>query len=123
MPIVTPPPGPKGHWLLGHLPERRRDVLGFFSRCAREYGDVVALRVAWRRAYLVNHPDGVEPPFAGAPAAARARLAISCAVGDGGAHDRCWPGVRRTLTSRLTTALRSVNEALWAAEDEVRQCE
>ena len=40
------PRGPKGHVLLGSLPEFRRDVLGFLAACARDYGDVVPIRVA-----------------------------------------------------------------------------
>src|SRR5437879_12917590 len=38
------PPGPKGHFLLGNLAAVSRDWLGFYSRCAKEYGDVVQLR-------------------------------------------------------------------------------
>jgi cytochrome P450 len=54
------PPGPPGRFLTGHLHEFRGDRLAFYARCAREYGDVVALRFAWRRVYLVSHPDLVE---------------------------------------------------------------
>jgi cytochrome P450 len=54
------PPGPPGHVLVGSLPEFRRDVLGFFAACAREYGDVVPLRVPRRRLVLLSHPDLVE---------------------------------------------------------------
>ncbi len=54
------PPGPKGHWLSGNLPEFRRDRLGFLTHCARTYGDVVKLRFGPRRMMLVNHPDLVE---------------------------------------------------------------
>jgi cytochrome P450 len=54
------PPGPKGHLLLGSLPEFRRDVLGFFAACARDYGDVVPIRVPRRRLVLLSHPDLIE---------------------------------------------------------------
>jgi len=54
------PPGPKGHLLVGSLPEFRRDILGFFARCAREYGDVVPLRVPRRKLVLLSHPDLIE---------------------------------------------------------------
>jgi cytochrome P450 len=54
------PPGPRGHVLLGSLPEFRRDVLGFFAACAREYGDIVPLRVPRRRLLLLSHPDLIE---------------------------------------------------------------
>ena len=40
------PPGPKGHFLLGNLPEFGKDLLGFTTQCAREYGDIVRLRLA-----------------------------------------------------------------------------
>ena len=54
------PPGVPGRWLLGNLPEFRRDMLGFFTRCAREFGDVVQMRFGPRLVHLVSHPDFVE---------------------------------------------------------------
>jgi cytochrome P450 len=54
------PPGPKGHLLWGKLREFRRDMLGFWTDCAREYGDVSAFRLGGRRCVLVNHPDLIE---------------------------------------------------------------
>jgi cytochrome P450 len=54
------PPGPPGHLIRGNLPEFRRDRLDFFVRCARDYGDVVALRFGPRRIFLVSHPDLIE---------------------------------------------------------------
>src|SRR6266550_3025034 len=54
------PPGPKGHFLLGNLPEFGKDLLGFITQCGREYGDIVRLRLANRVAYLLNHPDYME---------------------------------------------------------------
>jgi cytochrome P450 len=54
------PPGPKGHFLLGHIPDYRRDQLGFLERCSREYGDIVRLRLGYHRIFLVNHPDAIE---------------------------------------------------------------
>lgn len=53
-------PGPRGHWLWGALPRLRRDILGFFEDCFREYGDAVYFRVANRRAMLLSHPDDIE---------------------------------------------------------------
>ena len=35
-------------------------MLGLLSRCARAYGDVVALRLGMNRAVLLNHPDQIE---------------------------------------------------------------
>lgn len=54
------PPGPAGHWLWGHVPDLRGDMLAFFTRCARDYGDVVRLRFVTRRAVLISHPDLAE---------------------------------------------------------------
>src|SRR5436190_2163853 len=45
------PPGPKGHPILGVMPEFNRDILGFILKC-REYGDVMvddAERIAAKR--------------------------------------------------------------------------
>src|SRR5260370_20437235 len=54
------PPGPGGHWLTGTLPQFRHDRLGFFTHCARTYGDVVSLRFGPRRVFLVCHPELIE---------------------------------------------------------------
>jgi cytochrome P450 len=54
------PPGPPGHLFLGHLPDLRRDPLGFLTRCAREYGDVVRYRIVNAAACLVNRPEYVD---------------------------------------------------------------
>jgi cytochrome P450 len=53
-------PGPRGHFLSGNLPEFRRDRLAFLTRCARDYGDFVALRFGPRRLLLVSDPDAIE---------------------------------------------------------------
>lgn len=58
-PLAAIPPSPPGHFLLGHLPELK-DVLGFYSRAQREYGDVVLLRMAGWKSYLISHPDAIE---------------------------------------------------------------
>jgi cytochrome P450 len=51
------PPGPPGHFLLGHLPEIRRGPLQFLERLAREYGDIARFRFLNNEGYLLNHPD------------------------------------------------------------------
>ncbi|NMO14163.1 cytochrome P450 [Pyxidicoccus fallax] len=51
--------GPRGHLLLGVLPEARRDVLGLLTRVRREYGDVARYRVGPTTSHLISHPDGV----------------------------------------------------------------
>jgi cytochrome P450 len=38
-------------------------VLGFFTRCAREYGDVVGMRLGQRNAVLLTNPDHIETVF------------------------------------------------------------
>jgi cytochrome P450 len=62
VPIVSPklPPGPKGRFLLGSLIEVSRDWLGFYHRCADEYGDVVRINIAHVPVYLIVHPRDIE---------------------------------------------------------------
>jgi cytochrome P450 len=55
-----PPPGPKGHLLGDNLRDYARDPLGFLSRCAREYGDIVQLCFMGQTFYLLSHPDLIE---------------------------------------------------------------
>ena len=58
---TTLPPGPGGRFpFLGDALSYARDPLGFVTRCAREHGDVVRLRLPGPPAYLLNHPDLVE---------------------------------------------------------------
>jgi cytochrome P450 len=51
------PPGPPGHFLLGHLPEIRRGPLQFLERLAREYGDIARFRFLNNEGYLLNNPE------------------------------------------------------------------
>lgn len=51
--------GPRGHLLLGVLPEARRDVLGLLLGTARQYGDVARYRLGPMTSHLISHPDGV----------------------------------------------------------------
>jgi cytochrome P450 len=60
MATALAPPGPRGHFLTGSLPEFSGDRLGFFTGLARQYGDVAAFRLGWRRALLLSHPDAIE---------------------------------------------------------------
>ncbi len=46
--------------MVGNLLAYSRDPLGFLTRCAREYGDVVKLGFPGPPAYLISHPEGVE---------------------------------------------------------------
>jgi cytochrome P450 len=56
----TLPPGPKGTFLGGHLARFREGRLDFLTRCARDYGDFVSLRLGPRRVVLVSDPDAIE---------------------------------------------------------------
>jgi cytochrome P450 len=60
MTVEAAPRGPRGHLLLGSGPDLARDQLGFYAACAREYGDVVPLRLGPNRGLLVYHPDAIE---------------------------------------------------------------
>ncbi len=59
IPATATAPGPKGLPVLGSIPEVRSDPLAFFSRVAREYGDVVRLNLI-EHVHLLNHPDHVK---------------------------------------------------------------
>ena len=54
------PPGPKGGFFSAAASAFRRDQLGFYESCARDYGDVVATRMGPYRIWLVYHPDAIE---------------------------------------------------------------
>lgn len=53
------PPGPKGSFLLGHLRPFRADPVGFLTRNAREYGDVVWFKAGRQNVYLLSNPEHV----------------------------------------------------------------
>ena len=57
---ATLPAGPQGGRLLGSLRDFNRDQLGFYGRCAREYGDVVPVRLGPSRGLVIYHPDAIE---------------------------------------------------------------
>jgi cytochrome P450 len=57
------PPGPKGKPIIGNLLEFRRDPLGFLTRVARQYGDVVYIRFGTERVFLINNPDYIRDIF------------------------------------------------------------
>src|SRR5262249_45972922 len=54
------PPSPPGRFLTGHLDDLRRDLLGLYTRCAREYGPVAMLRFGLRRVWVISEPDLIE---------------------------------------------------------------
>jgi cytochrome P450 len=53
-------PGPEGNTLVGNLAELAQDPLGFLTNCAREYGDIVPLRLGLTPACLITNPDYIE---------------------------------------------------------------
>ncbi len=54
------PPGPKGHFLLGVLPEVRKDELDFLDRIVAQYGDIIYLRVVNNPVFILSHPQDIE---------------------------------------------------------------
>ncbi len=50
-------PRPPGHWLLGHIPAFRKDILGTVAQATAKYGDVVRFRLGPLIVHLVAHPD------------------------------------------------------------------
>ena len=56
---MVKPPGPKGHLLVGVLPEFRKDPAGFHEHMARQYGDVVYVPLGRQHIYCINHPDAI----------------------------------------------------------------
>jgi cytochrome P450 len=54
------PEGPPGLPLIGCAYSMIRDPLGFLTEVAREYGDVVRLKLPRQSIYLLNHPDAIE---------------------------------------------------------------
>ena len=60
MAAMAYPPGPERGFFDGLHSPLRHDPLGFMSRVAREYGDMVCLRFLHFRTYLLFHPDQIE---------------------------------------------------------------
>jgi cytochrome P450 len=54
------PPGPRPRAVVGNLIEFRRDKLAFFTRCAREYGDLVRFQIGPRPVVLLSDPAMIE---------------------------------------------------------------
>lgn len=50
--------GPRGYFLVGHLPGFLRDKLGFLSRCAAQYGNAVKLQIG-EPTFLLNDPEDI----------------------------------------------------------------
>lgn len=59
-------PGPRGHWLIGHLGDLSRDSLATFSHVSRTHGDVARLQMlglgrlgARYDLHVLSHPDDI----------------------------------------------------------------
>jgi cytochrome P450 len=53
-------PGPQGRPFLGVMPEMVGDMLGLFTRTAREYGGIAQFKLLNKSYLLVSHPDYVK---------------------------------------------------------------
>ncbi len=53
-------PGPEGNSIVGSLLDFGRDPLGFLTKCAREYGDIVPMRLGLTPTCLLNNPQYIE---------------------------------------------------------------
>jgi hypothetical protein len=100
---------PRAAPLVGHLPQFRRDRLGFLARVAREHGDMVELRLGRYPLHLASHPDSsakcssrVNRPTAKAPILQRDRVVLGDGLptSEGEQHRR----QRRLRPTRLGSA-------------------
>ena len=53
-------PGPKGHYLLGSLPDIQRDRVQFLVDLRRNYGDIVRIKLGPYEAVVIFHPDAIQ---------------------------------------------------------------
>src|SRR5579859_3344667 len=58
--LLAFPPGPKNTTFSILFGERRRDPFVFFSKLARDYGDVCGLKLLNFRTLFINHPNDIE---------------------------------------------------------------
>ena len=101
---MTTPPGPKGGFFSAAGKALRRDQLGFYEACAREYGDVVGLRAGPYRIRLIYHPDAIEEMLV-----TRAREFVKT------------PGVRRSLRPLLGEGLLLSEGDFWLRQRRLAQ--
>ena len=55
-----PIPGPKGHFLLGSIPDIMKDRVQFLVNVQRDYGDVVRIRLGPESGIVIFHPDAIQ---------------------------------------------------------------
>ncbi|MGB3767247.1 MAG: cytochrome P450 [Phormidesmis sp.] len=77
--------GPSGNSIVGSLAELGKDPLGFLTRCDRDYGDIVPLRLGLTPACLVTAPALVEQVLRDRDSLAKSRgfRALHTLLGDG----------------------------------------
>lgn len=54
------PPGPKGHFIVGSLPERRNEPLKLYLEGALKHGDIVYYKMGPVDVYLLNNPEHIK---------------------------------------------------------------
>jgi cytochrome P450 len=101
---VSTLPGPKGGFFSKAASALRRDQLGFYEACAREYGDVAGLRAGPYRIRLIYHPDAIEEMLV-----TRARDFVKT------------PGVRRSLRPLLGEGLLLSEGDFWLRQRRLAQ--
>lgn len=85
-PDSGPPPGPKGRFIVGSMLDLRRNLLGFLTQCARDYGDVAFFRFMHIPVCVLSHPDDIERVLVTDSAKfvkSRDYRALTTVVGDG----------------------------------------
>ncbi len=61
--ITQKAPSPAGRFLVGHMPEFRKDVLALFSRMVQDYPELVQLKLAHLDTFLVHDPELIRELF------------------------------------------------------------
>lgn len=50
-------PGPKGHFLIGHIPEFKKDILGTIEAARKTHGDLLRFKLGPKTAYVITSPE------------------------------------------------------------------
>ncbi|WP_329110732.1 cytochrome P450 [Micromonospora sp. NBC_01699] len=121
---VGRPPGPRGHWLMGNIPEYDADRIGFLRRNHEEYGDVFSYD---ERAVFVIDPDLTHDVLARTNTDFITELApfdMQRGIDQAARKGSSWMSARRTVWpglnhSNATSADRRTVEILDAVTDSV----
>ncbi|MBS1214216.1 MAG: Cytochrome [Proteobacteria bacterium] len=101
----SPAPGPRGHFLLGNLPDFRHRPLELMASWHATYGDIVRFRLGPRVFHMVNHPELAQRTLIDEPDTyvkmyrADKPMGLSLALGQGLVTSRgeLWKRQRRTI--------------------------